>query len=78
MDKNLKIDIPHEENKKIYLMQNPKALLNRYFLKNKNYIKVKIRREIILGIPNLIFKIIFKRYDILKIYKDFPKKFSLI
>ena len=73
----LKRNFSYKENKNIYLMQNPKKLLNRYFFKNKNYIEVQIRREIILGIPKFIFKIIFQRLEILKLYNDFPRNFTL-
>ena len=66
-----------EDNKRIFVLYNPKKLLNRYFLSNEKYIKIKIRKELFLGIQKFILKILFKREEILNIYKKLPKQFSL-
>ena len=66
-----------EENKRVFVLYNPKKLLNRYFLSNKKYLKIKIRKELFLGIHKFIFKILFKRAEILAIYKKLPKQYSL-
>ena len=65
------------ENKRVFVLYNPKKLLNRYFLSNEKYIKIIIRKEIFFGIPKFIFKILFKREEILTIYKKLPEQFSL-
>ena len=67
----------NKENKRIYILENPKELLNRYFFSDSKYIRIKLNRELLLGIPKIIFKIFFKRLDIFAIYKKFQNQNNL-
>ena len=67
----------NKENKRIYILENPKELLNRYFFSDSKYIRIKLNRELLLGIPKIFFKIIFKRFDIYAIYKKLPSENNL-
>ena len=64
----------NKENRRIYILEHPKELLNRYFFSDSKYIRVKLNRELLVGIPKIIFKIIFKRLDIIAIYKKLPNQ----
>ena len=66
----------NKENKRIYILENPKSFLIDIF-SDSNYIRIKLNRELILGIPKIIFKIIFKRFDIFAIYKRLPNQNNL-
>tara|TARA_B100000886_G_C20423836_1_gene492916 strand:+ start:852 stop:1811 length:960 start_codon:yes stop_codon:yes gene_type:complete len=66
-----------KEIKKIYILENPKKLLNRYFFSDSKYIKIKLNKELRLGILNFFLKIIFRPLDIFKIYKKLPREDSL-
>ena len=67
----------NKENKRIYILENPKKLLNRYFFSDSNYIRIKLNRELLLGILKIFFKIIFKPSDIYGIYKKLPSQNTL-
>ena len=67
----------NKENKRIYILENPKELLNRYFFSDSKYIRIKLNRELLLGILKIFFKIIFKRFDIYAIYKKLPSQNNL-
>ena len=67
----------NKENKRIYILENPKKLLNRYFFSDSNYIRIKLNRELLLGIIKFFFKIIFKPSDIYGIYKKLPSQNTL-
>ena len=64
-------------NKKIYIMENPKKLLNRYFFSGRMYINIKLSRELLKGITIFFFKMIFKRIDLRLIFKKLPNGNSL-
>ena len=64
----------NKDNKRIYILENPKELLNRYFFSDSKYIRIKLNGELLLGIPKIFFKIIFKRFDIYAIYKKLPSQ----
>ena len=68
-----KINFYNELNKKIYILENPKKLLNRYFFSDSKYIQIKLRRELYRGILKFFLKLIFKKLDISSIYIKLPK-----
>ena len=67
----------NKENKRIYILENPKELLNRYFFSESKYIRIKLNRELLLGIPIIFYKIIFNRLDLFAIYKKLPSQNNL-
>ena len=64
-------------NKKIYILENPKKLLNRYFFSDNKYIKIKLRRELLEALPEIFLNIIFKRFDFSKNYQNLPAENNL-
>ena len=46
----------NKENKRIYILENPKELLNRYFFSDSKYIRIKLNRELLLGIPKIFLR----------------------
>lgn len=60
-------------SKDIFVWNHPKKLYNKYFLKNKEYIPIDIRLIILKGIFILIFKLIFKNYDLYKFLRNLNK-----
>ncbi len=74
---NINKNIINKGDKKIYLFHNPKKLLNRYFFSDNKFIKIGIRREIVIGIPKLIIKLIFFKLNIFRILEKFPRNSNI-
>ena len=67
----------NKSNKKIYILENPKKLLNRYFFTDSKYIRIELSKELILGIIKIFFKIICRPIEIYENYKKLPSQNSL-
>ena len=77
MSVNISRNLYNTENKKVYIFENPKELLNRYFFSDSKYIRIKLNKELLLGIFIFLFKIFFRPLDVFAIYKRLPSKNSL-
>ena len=68
----IKKNFLNKSNIIIYIFENPKELLNRYFFSDKTYIKIKLRNELLKAFPKFFFNILFNRFDFLKNYQQLP------
>ena len=73
--KNLNFN--REHNKKIYVLINPKKLLNKYFFYFENFYKINMFKKIIFGLPKFIWNIAFNRTILFEFHNDLPKPINI-